>query len=61
MVSLRLTCMLFDNFYHCVYYFLFTDSLIGVRHSASSAILRRKDFDPIVKHKYAFTIFTKNK
>ena len=35
-----------------------TDILVGVRSSASQAILRRRDFDPIQKHKFAFTIFT---
>jgi ankyrin repeat protein len=37
------------------------DQLIGVRSSASNAILKRKDFDPVNRHKYAFTIFTKDK
>ena len=42
-------------------YSLATDRLVGVRTSASSAILQRKDFDPLDKHKYTFTIFTDSK
>ena len=37
---------------------IFSDILVGVRSSASSAVIGRKDFDPMNKHKYAFTIFT---
>lgn len=40
---------------------LFADILVGTRSSASPAIYGRKDFDPIDKHKYAFTIFTSNR
>ena len=36
----------------------FSDILVGVRSSASSAVIGRKDYDPMNKHKYAFTIFT---
>lgn len=39
----------------------FIDFLVGVRSSASTSILKRKDFDPIAKHKFAFTVFTNNK
>ena len=39
----------------------FTDTLVGIRSSASPAIYGRKDFDPIDKHKFAFTIFTSNR
>ena len=35
-----------------------SDILVGVRSSASPAVFGRKDFDPLNKHKYAFTIFT---
>ena len=40
---------------------LYLDVLVGTRSSASPAIFGRKDFDPIDKHKYAFTIFTSNR
>ena len=39
----------------------FIDFLVGVRSSASTSILKRKDFDPVAKHKFAFTVFTNNK
>lgn len=35
-----------------------SDILVGVRSSASPAVFGRKDFDPVNKHKFAFTIFT---
>lgn len=42
-------------------YMPITDILVGTRSSASPAIFGRKDFDPIDKHKYSFTIFTRNR
>jgi len=41
--------------------FLLSDILVGVRSSASPAIFGRADFDPLDKHKYAYTIFTSNR
>lgn len=38
-----------------------SDVLVGVRSSASSSILQRKDFDPLNKHKFTFTMFTNNR
>lgn len=35
--------------------------MVGVRSSASTSVLKRKDFDPVTKHKFAFTIFAKDK
>ena len=35
-----------------------TDILVGVRSSASPVVFSRKDFDPMNKHKYSFSIFT---
>ena len=37
---------------------LFTDKLLDVRSSVSPLVQGRKDFDPVVKHRYAFTILT---
>jgi len=43
-------------------YFISTkDILVGVRSSASPAVFGRKDFDPMNKHKYSFTIFTSSR
>lgn len=38
-----------------------SDVLVGIRSSASPAVVNRKDFDPLHKHKYAFTIFTRSR
>ena len=34
------------------------EMLAGVRSSASPAVVRRKDFDPLHQHKYTFTVST---
>eukprot|EP00731_Ephydatia_muelleri_P030709 Em0022g223a len=38
-----------------------SDVLVGVRSSASKGVVSRKDFDPLNRHKYAFTIFTRSR